>query len=205
MRFRDRKDAGQSLADLLTHYRGRPDVLVLGLPRGGVPVARTVAEALSVPMDIFLVRKLGVPGHEELAMDAVAEGDVVILNKDIVRQIPPEEVDRVIHRETRKLRSRDYRDGQPRQEITGRTVILVDDGLTTGASMRSAIEALRRLEPEKIVVAVPVAPAQTCRELRTLVDEVICATTPEPFGAVGRAYRNFDQVTDQEVRELLKR
>jgi erythromycin esterase-like protein/predicted phosphoribosyltransferase len=206
--FRDRRDAGRVLAGLLDHYRGQPDVLVLGLPRGGVPVAYEVAMALGAPLDVFLVRKLGVPGREELAMGAIASGGVVVLNDDVVRGlgISPEVIQHVAEQEGRELLRREqaYREGRPPPEVSGRTVILVDDGLATGASMRAAIQALRRLGPAKIVVAVPAAPASTCREMSMVVDEMVCATTPSPFFAVGASYWDFTQTTDEEVRNLLR-
>nr|QEO73873.1 hypothetical protein [uncultured bacterium] len=204
MRFSDRRDAGQSLADLLRHYREHPDVIVLALPRGGVPVAYEVAAALGVPMDVFPVRKLGLPGHEELAMGAIADGDVV-LNEDIVRHVSRQAVEAVIRRETDELKRRDleYRGGRPTVDVEGKIVIVVDDGLATGASMKAAVQALRQRNPQKIVAAVPTAPRSTRREFATIVDELACLTTPEPFNAVGRAYRDFHQVTDEEVHRLL--
>jgi erythromycin esterase-like protein/predicted phosphoribosyltransferase len=206
--FRDRRDAGRVLAGLLDHYRGQPDVLVLGLPRGGVPVAYEVAMALDAPLDVFLVRKLGVPGREELAMGAIASGGVIVLNDDVVRglSITPEVIQRVAEQEGRELLRREqaYREGRPPPDVAGKTVILVDDGLATGASMRAAIHALRQHKPARIVVAVPAAPASTCQELRAMVDEVVCATTPSPFFAVGASYWDFTQTTDEEVRNLLR-
>jgi erythromycin esterase-like protein/predicted phosphoribosyltransferase len=206
--FRDRRDAGRVLARLLERYQGREDVVVLGLPRGGVPVAYEVANALDAPLDVFVVRKLGVPGREELAMGAIASGGVVVLNEDVVRglAISPETLREVAEREGRELlrRERVYREGRPVPEISGRTVILVDDGLATGSSMRAAIQALRRLRPAHIVVAVPAAPSSTCEELKTEVDDVVCATTPSPFFAVGQSYWDFGQTTDEEVRDLLR-
>jgi predicted phosphoribosyltransferase len=206
--FRDRGEAGRTLARLLDRYRGRGDVLVLGLPRGGVPVAYEVATALGAPLDVFLVRKLGVPGREELAMGAIASGGVVVLNDDVVRglRIAPEVIQRVAEQEGRELlrRERAYREGRPPPDVAGKAVILVDDGLATGASMRAAIQALRQHRPAKIVVAVPAAPASTCRELAAIVDEVVCATTPSPFSAVGASYWDFTQTTDEEVRDLLR-
>ena len=206
--FRDRREAGRVLAGLLEHHRDRPEVIVLGLPRGGVPVAYEVAAHLGAPLDVFLVRKLGVPGHEEVAMGAIASGGTLVLNEDVVRGlgIRPEVVQQVTEREGRELLRREqaYREGRPAPELAGRTVIVVDDGLATGASMRAAIQALRRLRPARIVVAVPAAPESTCRELEALIDEVVCATTPTPFLAVGEFYWDFTQTTDEEVRDLLR-
>jgi len=206
--FRDRRDAGRFLAGLLEEYRGRPDVMVLGLPRGGVPVAYEVATALGAPLDVFLVRKLGVPGREELAMGAIASGGVVVINDDVVRGlgISPEVIEQVAEQEGRELLRREeaYREGRPFPEVAGKTVIVVDDGLATGSSMRAAIEALRKLAPARIVVAVPAAPESTCQELTSLAGEVVCATTPSPFFAVGNSYWDFTQTTDAEVRDLLR-
>jgi erythromycin esterase-like protein/predicted phosphoribosyltransferase len=206
--FRDRRDAGRALAALLEHYRGHPDVVVLGLPRGGVPVAYEVARALDAPLDVFVVRKLGVPGHEEVALGAIASGGVIVLNDDVVRghDLSPVAIRLVAEREGRELVRREhaYREGRGMPDVAGRTVIVVDDGLATGASMRAAIQALRQLQPARIVVAVPAAPQSTCAELSQLVDEVVCATTPSPFFAVGKSYWNFTQVTDEEVRDLLR-
>jgi erythromycin esterase-like protein/predicted phosphoribosyltransferase len=196
------------LAGLLEQYRGHDDVVVLGLPRGGVPVAYEVATALDAPLDVFLVRKLGVPGHEELAMGAIASGGVIVLNEDVVIGIgiSSDAIREVAERESRELARREqaYREGRPMPELTDKIVILVDDGLATGSSMRAAILALRRLEPARIVVAVPAVPSSTCEELRLEVDEVVCATTPSPFFAVGRSYWDFTQTTDEEVRDLLR-
>jgi erythromycin esterase-like protein/predicted phosphoribosyltransferase len=206
--FRDRRDAGRVLAGLLEKYRGQPDVTVLGLPRGGVPVAYEVATALGAPLDVFVVRKLGVPGREELAMGEIASGRVVVVNDDVVRGlgIAPETIQQVAEREGQELLRREqaYREGRPFPEVAGKVVILVDDGLATGATMRAAIDALRKLRPDRIVVAVPAAPASTCRELAALADEVVCATTPSPFFAVGSSYWDFAQTTDEEVRDLLR-
>lgn len=206
--FRDRRDAGRVLASLLQDYRGRDGVLVLALPRGGVPVAYEVATALSAPLDVFVVRKLGVPGQEEVAMGAIASGGVVVLNDDVLRglRISPEVVQQVAEREGRELlrRERAYREGRPPPDLDGKTVILVDDGLATGASMRAAIRALRQHRPGRIVVAVPAAPAATCRDLADVVDDVVCATTPSPFLAVGESYWDFTQTSDEEVRDLLR-
>jgi erythromycin esterase-like protein/predicted phosphoribosyltransferase len=206
--FRDRRDAGRVLAGLLEHYRGRDDVVVLGLPRGGVPVAYEVAAALDAPLDVFVVRKLGLPEHEELAMGAIASGGVIVLNEDVVIGfgISSDVIREVAERESRELvrREQAYREGRPMPELSGKIVILVDDGLATGSSMRAAILALRRLEPARVVVAVPAAPSSTCEEFRLEVDEVVCATTPSPFFAVGRSYWEFAQTTDEEVRDLLR-
>jgi erythromycin esterase-like protein/predicted phosphoribosyltransferase len=206
--FRDRREAGRVLAGLLDHYQGHPDTLVLALPRGGVPVGYEVAMALGAPLDVHLVRKLGVPGREEVAMGAIASGGVVVINDDVVRGlgIDPEVIENVTEREGRELlrREKTYREGRPMPEVENRTVILVDDGLATGASMLAAIQAVRHLRPRRMAVAVPAAPKSTCEELRSLVDEVVCATTPSPFFAVGRSYWEFDQTTDEEVRGLLR-
>lgn len=207
--FRDRADAGHHLADELRRYAGRPDVIVLALPRGGVPVAYEVARILRVPLDVFLVRKLGVPGHEELAMGALATGGVRVLNDDVVESlgVSRRQIETVTDYERRELerREREYRHGRPPLSVEGKTVILIDDGLATGSSMRAAAAALRQARPARIVVAVPTAAVETCEELRSEVDEVICATTPEPFRAVGCWYRDFSQTTDDEVRDLLER
>lgn len=206
--FADRREAGRFLAQGLSRDGAEADTLVvLGLPRGGVPVACEVSAALGSPLDVFLARKLRVPGHEELAMGAIATGGVTVLNDDVVRGlgITPDVIRRVAEREQRELERREhaYRGDRPPLDVDGKTVILVDDGLATGSSMRAAIQALKQLGPRKIVVAVPVASAQTCRELRALVDDVVYATTPEPFFAVGQAYWDFSQTTDEEVRALL--
>jgi putative phosphoribosyl transferase len=209
MIYRDRVEAGKRLAERLADYADRPDVLVLALPRGGVPVAFEVARALRVPLDIFLVRKLGVPGHEELAMGAIATGGVRVLNEDVVSylRVPGEVIDAVAADELRELerRERTYRGDRPAPDVAGKTVILVDDGLATGSTMRAAAAALRRQQPARIVVAVPVSAPQTCDEYRMGVDEIVCAVTPEPFHAVGQWYADFSQTTDEEVRELLAR
>jgi erythromycin esterase-like protein/adenine/guanine phosphoribosyltransferase-like PRPP-binding protein len=205
--FRDRRDAGRLLADKLAAYANRPDVIVLALPRGGVPVAYEVARRLVAPLDVFVVRKLGVPGYEELAMGAVATGGVRVLNDELVERlgIPDQMIDAVAANERQELarRERLYRGGRPPPDVCGRTVILVDDGLATGATMFAAIEALRKLTPARIVVAVPTASPDTCEEMKKKADEVICAITPEPFHAVGRWYRDFSQTTDEEVADLL--
>jgi len=207
--FRDRTDAGQKLAARLAKYAHRSDVLVLALPRGGVPVAYEVAEQLGAPLEVFLVRKLGVPGYEELAMGAIASGGVRVVNDDVVRQlaIPGEVIDAVAAEERRELerRERAYRNDRPPPDVKGRTVILIDDGLATGSTMRAAAAALHKLGPARIVVAVPVSAPETCDEIREEVDEVVCAVTPEPFRGVGLWYKDFSQTTDEEVRELLER
>jgi len=209
MIFRDRTDAGQRLAAELQKYANRPDVMVLALPRGGVPVAYEVAEGLRAPLDVFLVRKLGVPGHEELAMGAIAMGGVRVLNTDVVNylNIPDEVIDAVAAEEQIELSRREklYRGERPVPNVRGQTVILVDDGLATGSSMRAAADALRKQEPARIIVAVPVSAPQTCEELQMQVDEIVCVMTPEPFYGVGLWYEDFSQTTDDEVRELLGR
>jgi predicted phosphoribosyltransferase len=209
MIFRDRTDAGRQLASKLTDYADRSEVLVLALPRGGVPVAFEVAQKLNVPLDIFLVRKLGVPGYEELAMGAIASGGVRVINEDVVRymQIPGEVIDAVAADEQRELerRERAYRDDRPPPDVKDRIVILIDDGLATGSTMRAAAAALRKQRPARIVVAVPVSAPETCDEFRGEVDEIVCAVTPEPFRGVGLWYKDFSQTTDEEVRELLER
>src|SRR6266478_3871520 len=207
--FRDRREAGRLLATKLAAYANRPDVIVLALPRGGVPVAYEVARALNAPLDIFLVRKLGVPGYEELAMGAIATGGVRVLNDQLVGglRIPDYIVDEVAASEQQELarRERLYRGDRPTPDVRGRTVILVDDGLATGATMLAAVKALRQQQPARIVVAVPTASPETCEQLRAEVDDVICAITPEPFHAVGLWYEDFSQTTDEEVRDLLAR
>src|SRR5438477_3703404 len=209
VKYLDRYDAGRQLAERLRAYKDRPDVLVLALPRGGVPVGSEVAEALNAPLDVFLVRKLGVPGHEELAMGAIATGGVRILDQNLVRMlgIGPDEIERVTAREQRELERREllYRDNRPAPDVTGRTVVLVDDGLATGSTMRAAVEALRREGARTIVAAVPIAAPDTCESMRDEVDDIVCAVTPEPFRAVGIWYVDFSETSDQEVRELLER
>jgi predicted phosphoribosyltransferase len=208
-RFASRREAGEKLAEKLSSYVNRRDVLVLGLPRGGVPVAYEIARALRAPLDVFLVRKLGVPGYEELAMGAIATGGVRVLNKDIMAQIdiPELVIDAVAQREQEELQRRErlYRHGRPGLNVRDRTIILVDDGLATGSTMRAAAAAVRQMQPAKLVVAVPVAARETCDELEDEVDEVVCAVTPEPFMAVGMWYSDFSQTSDDEVRELLAR
>jgi putative phosphoribosyl transferase len=207
MIYRDRIDGGKKLALRLANYANRDDMLVLALPRGGVPVAFEVAKALRAPLDIFLVRKLGVPGHEELAMGAIATGGVRVLNDDVVSYlgISVDVIDAVASMELRELERREhaYRGDRPEPEVRGKTVILIDDGLATGSTMRAAAKALRQQDPARIVVAVPVSASQTCDEYRMGVDEIICAQTPEPFMGVGMWYRDFSQTTDEEVREIL--
>ena len=206
-RFVDRSEAGERLGARLTVFAGRQDVTVLALPRGGVPVAFEIARALSAPLDVFLVRKLGVPGQEELAMGAIASGGVTIVNRDVVDHlaIPQTTIDAVARREQQELERREllYREKRPAPEVKGMTVILVDDGLATGSTMRAAIAALKKLEPGRIVVAVPVAPPSAVKDLEMEVDEVVCVFSPEPFDGVGRWYLDFSQTTDQEVRNLL--
>jgi putative phosphoribosyl transferase len=207
--FRNRTEAGRVLAQELMAYANRDDVIVLALPRGGVPVAFEVAHALHAPLDVFVVRKLGVPGHEELAMGAIASGGVLVIEPSVVEDlsIPMEVVLDVAAREEqeRLRREREYRGDRPAPDVRGRTVILVDDGLATGSTMRAAVAALRKLQPAKIVVAVPVAVRLTCEELAEEVEEVVCARTPEPFYGVGEWYADFSQTTDEEVSELLAR
>jgi len=209
MLFRDRHDAGQQLAARLSAYADRPDVLVLALPRGGLPVAYEVARALHAPLDVFTVRKLGVPGQPELAMGAIATGGVRVLNDEVVQglAVPDWMIDEVARQEQEELerRERAFRDDRPPPDLAGRTVILIDDGLATGSTMRAAVAALRKQKPSRIVVAVPVGAAETCGDLRGEADEVICLRTPEPFFAVGLWYGDFSQTTSDEVRELLER
>src|SRR6266702_6142596 len=207
--FSNRAEAGQLLAEQLLKYAGRGDVIVLGLPRGGVPVAFEVAEALRVPLDVFIVRKLGVPGFEELAVGAIASGGVRVLNEDVARAFPnaDEIIDALTARETAELQRREqsYRDGRPAPELAGKTVILVDDGLATGATMRAAVKALRERDVARIVVAAPVGAPETCREFENEVDEIVCAMAPDYFQAVGQYYEDFSQTSDEEVHELLAR
>lgn len=207
--FKDRTQAGRRLAEQLTRYRGRDDVLVLALPRGGVPVAYEVAEALEAPLDVFVVRKLGVPGQPELAMGAIATGGVRVLNEDLVRRlgISEDTANAVAERELEELerRERSYRGDRAPPDLEGKTVLLVDDGLATGATMRAAVAALGRQGPGSVVVAVPTASPDTCDELRQEVDEVVCAETPQPFYGVGMWYENFTQTTDADVQDLLSK
>ena len=207
MRFLNRAEAGQQLAERLAEYANRSDVVVLGLPRGGVPVAREVAQRLHAPLDVFLVRKLGVPGHPELAMGAIAEGGIEVLSDDLIHElgIPQKMVQQVAVRERIELDRRDalYRSGRALPVIRGHIVILIDDGLATGATMQAAATALRRLEPARIVIAAPVGASDTCARMAQFADEVVCLATPEPFQAVGLWYEQFAQTTDEEVRLLL--
>jgi len=207
MLFVNRRHAGSVLAGLLKHYAEQHDVLVLALPRGGVPVGFEVAQALNAPLDVFVVRKLGVPGQEELAMGAIATGGVRVLNDDIVGYLglSEEVIDRVVAREKKELerRERIYRGDNAAPLVRGRTLILIDDGLATGSTMRAAVAALHKQQPSRIVVAVPVASPEACEELRSEVNETICAATPRPFQGVGRWYQDFSQTSDEEVHELL--
>jgi len=206
-RFHDRREAGQLLARQLTQFKGREDVIALGLPLGGVPVAFEIARELKAPLDVFVVRKLGVPWQPELAMGAIAGKGTEVLNGDVITayNIPPHVIHAVAEREGLELRRRlqQYRGDRPFPDLSGRTVILVDDGLATGSSMRAAINALKQERPKAIVVAVPVAAAETCQELRGEVDAVVCLFTPTDFAAVGRWYEDFSQTTDEEVHDLL--
>ena len=207
--FRDRTEAGRLLAQTLREYANRDDVVVLALPRGGVPVGFEVAKELNAPLDVFVVRKLGLPGQEELAMGAIASGGARVLNRELIRTlgIPDEVVEQVTQEEQCELerREREYRDRRPPVDVPGKTAILVDDGLATGSSMRVAVLALKQKEPAQIVVAVPVAPRDSCAELESVADKVICAVTPEPFWGVGQWYADFSQTSDEEVRDLLRR
>ncbi|SRR5258707_9267183 len=207
--FTDRREAGRELAGKLQHYAGRPDVVVLALPRGGVPVAFEVAEALNAPLDIFIVRKLGMPGHPEFAIGAIAPGGVRVLSEDVIRRygIPQSMIDTVAREALAELQrlEREYRDSRPLIELRDRIAILVDDGLATGSSMRAAVGAVRMHKPARVVVAVPVGARSSCAEFGAIADETICARTPEPFSAVGQWYRDFSQTTDEEVRALLQR
>ena len=206
--FQDRTAAGRALAARLQQYAGRPDVVVLALPRGGVPVAFEVAEALDASLDVFLVRKLGTPGHRELAMGAIASGGVRVLNDEVVQWygITPEMIDAVAQAEQRELERREgaYRDGRPLAPLQGQIVILIDDGLATGSTMKAAVQAVRKQHPSRVIVAVPVGARETCDALSRSADEVVCARMPEPFSAVGQWYLDFDQTTDAEVKQLLR-
>lgn len=207
MLFQNRTQAGRMLADKLRAYAGRHDVAVLGVPRGGVPVAFELAAELKLPLDVFVLRKLGVPGQEELAFGAIAEGGVRVLDREIVNylNLPPEQIAKVAEEELKELdrRLHAYRAGRPPIEVRGRTVILVDDGVATGSSARAAIEALRQLSPAKIILAVPVAPASTCAHLRLLVDDLVVLHAPGSFYAIGQFYEDFNPVSDEAVIELL--
>ncbi|MCI0332906.1 MAG: phosphoribosyltransferase [Planctomycetes bacterium] len=207
MYFRDRFEAGQFLAEKLHHFAGRPDVLVLALPRGGVPVAFEVAKALHAPMDVFLVRKLGVPGHEELAMGAVANGNIVILNDEVTKSLRiPDDVIETVARQERETLTRQrqmYRDDKPASAVRDCVVILIDDGLATGSTMRAAVAALRKQRPKRVIVAVPVGAPDTCAAISGIADEVLCAIRPEHFMAVGAWYDDFSPTSDQTVRALL--
>ncbi|MDR6536582.1 phosphoribosyltransferase [Variovorax soli] len=207
--FRDRRQAGKALAQVLGAYADRRDVLVLALPRGGVPVGFEVAVALRVPLDVFIVRKLGVPGREEYAMGAIASGGVRVLNESVRRLLHISEaaIEEVARAEQQELQRREqlYRGARPPPDVRGRAVLVVDDGLATGSTMLAAIRALRVQQPARIVAAVPIASAETCEDLRREADHVVCARNPEPFVAVGQWYENFAQTTDEEVRELLAR
>jgi predicted phosphoribosyltransferase len=206
-RYHDRREAGIALGDRLRHYAGRQDVVVLALPRGGVPVGFEVAKVIGAPLDVFMVRKLGLPGHPEFAIGAIASGGVRILNDDLIRyyRIPPAAVEDIARTEQQELERREqaYRGVRPPSMLRERVVILVDDGLATGSTMRAAVLAVRRLAPSEIVVAAPVGAAQACRALDQVADEVVCAMVPEPFTAVGLWYQNFEQTSDDEVRRLL--
>jgi len=209
MVFRNRSEAGRWLAERLQVYARRPDVMVLALPRGGVPVGFELARSLEVPLDVFLVRKLGLPGQEELAMGAIASGGVRVLNDDVVRAVgvPASVIDSVARKEEQELRRREeaYRGSRPAPDVKGRVVILVDDGLATGSTMRAAVRAVKQMRPARVVVAVPVAAASTRDDIGGEVDEIVCSTPPEPFLAVGRWYEDFSQTSDEEVHDLLQR
>jgi predicted phosphoribosyltransferase len=206
--FRDRRSAGRLLSELLSDYTGTPNLLVLALPRGGVPVGYEVARALHAPLDVFLVRKLGLPGHEELAMGAIASGGVRVVNPEVMEAVPMAErvLEAVAEREQHEIerREREYRGERPPPTIAGRTIILVDDGLATGATMRAAARAIRAQHPARLVLAVPVAAGSTCAALASEADEIVCAETPEPFFAVGLWYEDFSETSDREVRDLLQ-
>lgn len=206
--YANRREAGVELARLLRAYAGRTDAVVLGLPRGGVPVAYEIARALDALLDIFIVRKLGVPGHRELAMGAIATGGVRVLNEEVVRwsRVTSDAIEEVTREERAELerREREYRGGRPPVDLAGRLAILVDDGLATGSTMKAAVQAVRQQRPARVVVAVPVGARDSCREFERLADTVVCARTPEPFSAVGLWYQDFSETSDDEVRELLR-
>lgn len=205
--FNDRRAAGRALAQTLESFAGKPGLVVLALPRGGVPVAYEVAQLLHAPLDVFAVRKIGVPGHEELAMGAVASGGVCVLDTRLAEMlgVSGAEIERVKGNELDELnrRERAYRDSRPRPQIQGKTVIVIDDGLATGSSMRAAVEALRRCNPARVIVAAPVGAPETCERLRSIADDVVCVLSPRDFRAVGAHYVDFRQTDDEEVRELL--
>jgi predicted phosphoribosyltransferase len=205
--FADRTDAGRQLAAALRHYADRSDVVVLALPRGGLPVAYEIARALGAPLDVMIVRKLGTPGQPELAMGAIASGGIRVINQEVVRDlgISASQLDRVTAREEAELerRERAYRVGRPVQQIAGRTVILVDDGIATGSTMLAAVQAVRAQEPARLIVAVPTAARDTAKQIHGQVDELVCLTTPEPFFAIGSFYRDFPQLGDDEVHAIL--
>jgi predicted phosphoribosyltransferase len=207
VRFQDRREAGRRLAQALESFRGRHDLIVLALPRGGVPVAFEVAEALAAPLDVFVVRKIGLPGYEELAMGAVASGGVIAFNREVIAEagLPPDELRVLVEGEAQEVATREarYREGRPPLDVVGLTVLVVDDGLATGSTMLAAILALRQLKPARVVVAVPVAPAEVCASIATRADEVVCLDTPDPFFAVGAFYHDFSQTSDAEVKALL--
>lgn len=205
--FQDRREAGKLLAEKLIHYVNKPDVLILALPRGGVPVAFEVAKKLNAPLDIFIVRKLGVPGHEELAMGAIATGGIRVMNEEILNKINISQyaIEQVTHQELLEIRRREeqYRGKRPEPIIAGKAIIIIDDGLATGSTMKAAIKALKRQGPSVIIVGVPVADRDVCSQFRQIADDVVCAITPDYLGAVGRWYEDFSQTTDEEVIELL--
>jgi putative phosphoribosyl transferase len=207
-RFRDRREAGAELAEKLQQYRGRHDVVVLALPRGGVPVAYEVADRLGAHLDIFVVRKIGMPGHREYAIGAIASGGAQVLDRDLARRygVPDSAIDDVIEEERRELdrRERQYRQSTPLVPLRGRIAILVDDGLATGSTMKAAVQAVRQYEPARVIVAVPVGAPESCQEMARVADDVVCARTPEPFSAVGQWYIDFSETTDDEVHSLLR-
>ncbi len=209
LQFRDRQEAGRLLAEKLKRYQGRGDIVVLALPRGGLPVGFEIAQELQAPLEVFVVRKLGVPGHEELAMGAIASGDTCIINEDIVQslRVPPELLEHVIEVEQQELLRRESRFRDPEQplNITNKTVILVDDGLATGATMRAAVDGVKTHHPSAVIIGVPVSARDTFQKFRNVVDDIVAVAVPEEFSSVGQWYRNFTQTTDEEVAELLER